>query len=249
MKDTPPQTTQRYSIALPVAKPIFTYLLLGILVVVYILQALSELFIGNDLLFYFGGKINEFIIGGEYWRLITPIFLHGSLAHLGSNALGLFVFGTRVESLFGHRRFLIVYLLAGVAGVVASFIFSAQPSLGASGAIFGLLGAFTVYFFDNRNKFGERGNAYLRDMLVLIGIQLFVSFRPGIDLWGHVGGLIGGAAVSLFIAPKWRVDIDSITGMPTLGDDHPLNLWRGCIVFIFAFALLFITFFVAALRW
>lgn len=249
MKDTPPQTTQRYSIALPVAKPIFTYLLLGILVVVYILQALSELFIGNDLLFYFGGKINEFIIGGEYWRLITPIFLHGSLAHLGSNALGLFVFGTRVESLFGHRRFLIVYLLAGVAGVVASFIFSAQPSLGASGAIFGLLGAFTVYFFNNRSKFGDRGNAYLRDMIVLIGIQLFVSFRPGIDLWGHVGGLIGGAAVSLFIAPKWRVDMDSTTGLPTLGDDHPLNLWRGCIVFIFAFALLFITFFVAALRW
>ena len=85
-------------------------------------------------------------------------------------------------------------------------------------------------------------------MLVLIGIQLFVSFRPGIDLWGHVGGLIGGAAVSLFIAPKWRVDIDPTTGMPTLGDDHPLNLWRGCIVLIFAFALLFITFFVSALR-
>jgi len=234
--------------ALPAAKPIFTYSLLGTLVVVYILQALSELIIGEDLLFYFGGKINEFIIGGEYWRLVTPIFLHGSLAHLGSNALGLFIFGTRVESLFGHRRFLVVYLLSGMAGVVASFIFSAQPSLGASGAIFGLLGAFTVYFFNNRSKFGDRGNAYLRDMLVLIGIQLFVSFRPGIDLWGHVGGLIGGVAVSLFIAPQWRVDIDATTGVPTLGDDHPLNVWRGCLALILALALLLVTFFVAALR-
>ena len=248
MNETYPQTTPPIAVALPVVKPIITYSLLGILVVVYILQALSELFWGDDLLFYFGGKINEFIIAGEYWRLLTPVFLHGSLAHLGSNALGLFVFGTRVESLFGHRRFLIVYLLSGITGVVASFIFSPNPSLGASGAIFGLLGAFTIYFFNNRSKFGERGNAYLRDMLVLIGIQLVVSFRPGIDLWGHVGGLIGGAAVSLFIAPKWRVEIDPTTGMPTLGDDHPLNLWRGCIVFIFAFALLFITFFLAALR-
>lgn len=219
------------------------------LVVVYILQALSEILVGNDLLFYFGGKINDFIMGGEYWRLITPIFLHGNVAHLGSNALGLFIFGTRVESLFGHRRFLVIYLLSGIAGVVASFIFSEQPSLGASGAIFGLLGAFTVYFFNNRSKFGDRGNAYLRDMLVLIGIQLFVSFRPGIDLWGHVGGLIGGAAVSLFIAPQWRVDLNTATGMPTLGDDHPFNLWRGCIVIAFAFALFFITFLVSALRW
>ncbi|MBI5053679.1 MAG: rhomboid family intramembrane serine protease [Chloroflexi bacterium] len=249
MNDTHPQTSHHYSVALPSAKPIFTYLLLGTLVVVYILQALSEIILGDDLLFYFGGKINDFIVSGEYWRLVTPIFLHGSLAHLGSNALSLFIFGVRVESFFGHRRFLIVYLLSGVAGVVASFIFSAQPSLGASGAIFGLLGAFTVYFFNNRSKFGDRGNAYLRDMLVLIGIQLFVSFRPGIDLWGHVGGLIGGAAVSLFIAPQWRVDIDPTTGLPTLGDDHPLNLWRGCIVLIFAFALLLITFFVSALRW
>jgi rhomboid protease GluP len=249
VNDTPPQTSHHYSVALPAAKPIFTYLLLGTLVVVYILQSLSELVIGDDLLFYFGGKINDFIMGGEYWRLITPIFLHGSLAHLGSNALSLFIFGTRVESFFGHRRFLIVYLLSGVAGVIASFILSRNPSLGASGAIFGLLGAFTVYFFSNRNKFGERGNAYLRDMLVLIGIQLFVSFRPGIDLWGHVGGLIGGAAISLIIAPKWRVDLDATTGMPTLGDDHPLNLWRTCLVAVFAFALLFITFFVSALRW
>jgi len=249
VNNTPPPTAHRYSVALPTSKPIFTYMMLGALVVVYILQALSEIIIGDDLLFYFGGKINEFIIGGEYWRLVTPMFLHGSLTHLGSNALSLFIFGARVESFFGHRRFLIVYLLSGVAGVVASFIFSPSPSLGASGAIFGLLGAFTVYFFNNRSKFGERGSAYLRDMLVLIGIQIFISFRPGIDWWGHLGGLIGGAAVSLIIAPQWRVDLDTTTGLPTLGDDHPLNVWRGCLAFIFAFALLFITFFVSALRW
>ena len=104
MNDTPPPS-HRYSVALPAAKPIFTYLLLGTLVVVYILQALSEIITGDDLLFYFGGKINDFIIGGEYWRLLTPIFLHGSLAHLGSNALSLFIFGVRVRIIFWASSF------------------------------------------------------------------------------------------------------------------------------------------------
>lgn len=248
MNNSPSTDTRGYSIALPNEKPIFTYIILGITVVIFLLQLASESLTGDDLLFYFGGKINQFIIAGEYWRLFTPIFLHADLTHLGSNMLSLAIFGSRVESLFGHRRFLLIYFIAGIAGTVASFIFSINPSLGASGAIFGIIGAFTLYLYTNRQNFGGRGSAYFRDMLILIGINLFVSFRPGIDLWGHIGGLIGGAILGLVIAPHWRVELDPITGMPTLGDDHSLNLTRWLASFAILFVLFLITFSISLLR-
>ena len=101
-------------------------------------------------------------------------------------------------------RYLAIYILAGLFGSLASFAFSSAISAGASGAIFGLAGAITVYFLRYRENFGARGRALLQNMLVVIGINLiFGVVMPGIDNWGHMGGLIGGCLVTWGLLPRY----------------------------------------------
>lgn len=131
-------------------------------------------------------------INGEWYRLLTSVFLHGSLLHLAFNMYVLFVLGPPLERLLGHVRFLILFLIAGLGGAVASFAFSSvnTVSVGASGAIFGLMGALVVA--------GRHLKADITQVLVLIGINVVIGFiAPGIDWRAHLGGLITGAAVAL----------------------------------------------------
>jgi len=130
----------------------------------------------------------------EPWRMVTSLFVHstGSILHLGLNMVSLFLFGPMLERAVGRLRFLVLYLLSGFGGSVAVLLLSyGTPVLGASGAIFGLLGAFFVI----QRKFG--GNT--TGLLVVIGLNLVAGFWPGTNIsWqAHVGGLIVGAAVAL----------------------------------------------------
>jgi rhomboid protease GluP len=111
--------------------------------------------LGFDVPAALGMKVNELIIHGQIWRLITPVLLHGSILHLGFNMYALYILGPGLERFYGHWRFLTLYLLAGFAGNVMSFIFSPNPSLGASTAIFGLLGAQGVFLYHNRGIYGR----------------------------------------------------------------------------------------------
>jgi len=199
---------------MPHHKPKVTPVLLVITILMFILQFVLEMSTGIDLPFLYGGKINEFIRIGQVWRLITPIFLHGSLIHLGFNMYALYILGRRMENYYGHKRFLTLYLLSGFAGNVLSFVFSSKPSLGASTAIFGLLAAEGVFLVQNWKLFGpERTRQAIFNLVFILLINLAYGFVPGtnIDNLGHIGGLIGG----IFFAWKGG-PILNIIGQPPL---------------------------------
>jgi rhomboid protease GluP len=169
---------------------------------VFLLQNLSIYLLGDDYLVAFGAKSNPDVINGELWRLITPLVLHGSLIHIGFNMYALFVIGPGLERYYGRLRFLLLYLLGGIAGNVASFYFSVDPSIGASTAIFGLIAAQGVFIYRNREFFGTQARPMIMNTLVIIAINFFLgSTLPGIDNWGHLGGLIGGFAFAWFAGP------------------------------------------------
>ena len=192
-------------IHLPKVTPWVTYTLMGVTVAVFILQTLTEYFLGIDLPAAFGMKYNEAIRAGEVWRLISPVFLHGSFLHIGFNMYALYVLGPGLERHYGHRRFLLLYLVGGFCGNVASFLFSPNPSLGASTAMFAMVAAQAVFIFRNRFMFGANFRTMLVNIVGVIVINLILGLSPGIDNLGHLGGLLGGLAFSWFAGPQMVV--------------------------------------------
>ena len=192
-------------INLPLVRPYVTYAFIGLCVVVYILQLLSQNFLGGDYPAALGAKINEAIMAGQYWRLFTPLLLHGSILHIGFNMYALYIIGPGLERYYGNLRFFMLYMLGGFAGNVFSFWFSAADSYGASTAIFGLVVAEALFIYKNRFLFGNRAGAMIRNVVVIIIINLILGLSPGIDNWGHLGGLVGGAAFAWFAGPVFKV--------------------------------------------
>ena len=135
------------------SKPIVTYSLLAIIWgVFFAMSAVSHWHISSfpdQVCDLFGDKQNSRIITGghlvQWWRFITPIFLHGGLLHICVNSFSLYIIGKQLEPFYGSRRYFLIFMAAGIAGVLASFRFSQNPSLGASGALFGLVGAGIVF--------------------------------------------------------------------------------------------------------
>ncbi|MCW5877559.1 MAG: rhomboid family intramembrane serine protease [Anaerolineales bacterium] len=196
-------------------RPWVVYALLAVTILVFLLQlgtqdprlAINGMACGN-LPTCIGVKINQLILEGQWWRLITPILLHGSVLHLGFNMYALYVLGPEVEHHYGHLTFLVLYLLSGFSGVVLSFMFTVQPSLGASSSIFGMLAAHAVFVFRNRNIFGAQGQAVMRSILNVALINLLISLTPGVDGWGHLGGAIGGGLFAGLAAPLYKIEKD-----------------------------------------
>lgn len=186
--------------------PLVTYSLLGITVLIFLLQSAGRTLTGIDLVGNLGLKVNELILRGEYWRLLTPVFLHGSLVHLGFNMYALFIFGPGLERYYGHLRFALLYFLGGFAGNVMSFMFSAAPSLGSSTAIFGLLGAEAVFLYRNQGLFGGVARRALYNLIMIALVNLLIGLSPGIDNWGHIGGLAGGTLFAWIGGPVLRLD-------------------------------------------
>jgi rhomboid protease GluP len=174
----------------------------------------------------FGMKVNFLVAQGEIWRLFTAMFLHIGVLHLLSNLYALHSLGPLVEGYFGHRRFLVIYLLGGLFGSVASYVFSDAPSAGASGAIFALIGALTLYFFRYRDYFGARGQQMVQNMLLVIIVNLLFGFSvPFIDNWGHIGGLLGGALLALGLIPRYRPPDPMRLGAQII-EEAPNHLWE-----------------------
>ncbi|MBG7610183.1 MAG: rhomboid family intramembrane serine protease, partial [Anaerolineae bacterium] len=117
-------STRSVSVKMPAKKPYITYVVLGLTIMVYLLQIGSESLLGSDLPAFYGVKVNELIAAGQFWRLITPVLLHGSALHIGFNMYALHLFGPGIEKHFGHMRFLALYLLAGFGGNVFSMMFT-----------------------------------------------------------------------------------------------------------------------------
>ncbi len=172
------------------AKPLFTYVFLGLQVFVFMLLEMSGGSTNPLVLLTFGAKYNPLILEGEWWRLITPVFLHIGFLHLFMNSLALYYLGIAVERIYGRLRFLFIYLFSGFFGALASFIFSPHLSAGASGAIFGLFGALLFFGTEHRQTFFRTMGM---NIIILIVINIVFSLVvPSIDMAGHFGGLIGG---------------------------------------------------------
>jgi rhomboid protease GluP len=199
---TPPSTVPGgQSVVRLVYRPYVTYSLIGICVVVYLLQLATQTFLGVDIPTAWGVKANDLIMQGQIWRFITPIFLHGSILHIGFNMYALFYIGPTLERFYGRWRYLTLFLLSGFAGNVFSFMFSPYQSLGASTAIFGLLGAEGVLIYQNREVFGNIARRALTQVIMIAVVNLIIGLTPGIDNFGHIGGLIGGTLFAWFGGP------------------------------------------------
>ena len=200
-------TPQSVRVSLPRSAPYVTYSIIAITVIFYVLQLASVSMYGTDLLILYGARINEAIQQGQLWRFLTPALLHGSLPHIGFNMYALLSFGTGLERHFGHGRFLLLYLLGAFTGNVASFLFSNGYSVGASTAIFGLLGAEAVFLIQNRKVFAGQFRSAIGNIIFIAAINLFIiGSLPGIDNWGHIGGLLGGIMFTSFAGPLWEVE-------------------------------------------
>jgi rhomboid protease GluP len=153
----------------------------------------------------YGAKVNSLIVRGQWWRLVTPIFIHASLLHFFFNAYALYVLGREIERFYGAGRFLLVFFFAGVCGTTASLWLSRADSVGASGGIFGLIGAEAVLLYRNRRLLGERAQAGLRNIILIAAVNLFIGLQAGsrIDNWAHLGGLVGGLAMAWAVGPVW----------------------------------------------
>ena len=153
-----------------------------------------------------GAKFGPLIADGEYWRLVLPMFLHVGFFHLLTNLFGLIIFGSMVERIFGARNFVAIYLAAGVIGNVASFVAGPNLSVGASGAVFGIFGAFGVYLLLNRRLLGQVGRQQLTSIGVIVAINIVFGLSvSGIDNAAHIGGLVAGGLIAFFIAPRERL--------------------------------------------
>jgi len=207
----PPSTPQpvpptgRVPVSMPATPPRLTYTILGVTVAVYLLQMVTQYVFGYDLAVSLGAKANDAIRAGQLWRFFTPMLLHGSILHIGFNMYALYIFGIGLERRYGHGRFLLLYILSGFAGTVFSFLFSSAYSIGASGAIFGLVGAEGIFLFQNRKLFGSQVRAALNNVIFVVVINLVLGLQPGIDNWAHIGGLMGGLIFAWFAGPYWEV--------------------------------------------
>lgn len=207
----PPQvgTMREVQVQPPKGQPVVTYTLLVISILMYLLQLATQYMLGGvDLPALYGMKINQFIVDGQLWRLITPMFLHGSILHLAFNMYALLIFGPGLERYYRHGRYLALYFISGFAGNVISFLFTDAPSLGSSTAIFGLLGAEAVFLYRHRELFGRSSQRALVNLITIAVLNLFIGFSPGsrIDNWGHIGGLLGGTLFAWFAGPLLRVE-------------------------------------------
>jgi len=222
----PPGTPRpvRAAFTPPAKTPYVTYTVMGITILVFIIQWGTESLLGVDLPAAYGMKVNALIAQGQLWRLFTPMLLHAGIIHILFNMYALRVLGPGLERQYGHGRFLLLYVLAGFAGNVASMALSAAPSLGASTSLFGLFGAEGVFLYHNRALFGDRARAALNQIVMLAVINLAIGLSPGIDNWGHIGGLIGGVLFAWFAGPLLK--LEGIAPAYSVKDHRePVNVW------------------------
>lgn len=177
-------------------KPVITYALIVLNIMVYLFMILYDV---DGTYFYALANNYEFVQNGQIYRLLTSMFLHSDIIHIACNMYALYILGPQVERYYGKTKFLLIYLLSGLLGSIFSCAFMSADtiSIGASGAIFGLLGSIAYFTYYYRATL----QGLLRSQVVpVILLNLAIGFMvPGIDISGHIGGLIGGILVSMGI--------------------------------------------------
>lgn len=183
--------------------PPMTLTLIAVLVAVFGWQLASKAFASEAALVDAGALVRNRVLEGEYWRMLSATLLHGSFNHLLGNCLALYILGMAGEHALGAWRLLVIYVASGLAGSLASVLTGPGPSVGASGAICGLMGAVVLILYRYRRVYHVRDKEIA---LVLAGWASYTilvgAIDPRIDNWAHFGGLIGGAVMALGIRPR-----------------------------------------------
>ena len=186
-----------------------TYTLLAVSILVYVLQVASQLLLGEDLVMLWLMKVPaSFVVRwGQWWRLWTPLFVHGGLTHLAFNMYALYLYGPTLERLLGKGWFLALYFTAGLWGNALSAVLNPGFAVGASSAVFGVFAALWLLMRRHREILGLWGQRVMQAMWSLIGVNLLLGFvLPRVDNWGHIGGALGGLAFIALAGPRWRLE-------------------------------------------
>ncbi|MDB1924454.1 rhomboid family intramembrane serine protease [Clostridium tertium] len=187
-----------------------TYTIIILNILLYLIEVIkSRNLIDIDIytLIQMGAKVNVLINSGEIYRLLTSAFLHGGIIHIFFNMSALNIIGREVEAVYGSKRYIAIYVISALGGSVVSYLFKPNSiSVGASGAIFGLLGAMLIFGLKERDKIGKQ---YMKNILETIGLNVIIGITiPNIDNFAHLGGLILGAITSFILFKKKNFKIN-----------------------------------------
>jgi rhomboid protease GluP len=220
------------------SKVFFSYLILAINVLLFVLMVMVGMKSGSgvesfitsapgNVLQDFGSLNSALVKQGEWWRLVTPNFLHIGLVHLLFNSYALSQIAPLAEEIYGEQKFISIYLLTGILSFIGSYVFAINGA-GASGALFGLIGLLAAYGY---RQGGVYGKGLMKSMLIWGGINIMIGFAvPGINNVAHIGGFISGGALGFLIKGEH----------PTTA--RTANLWNACavisvVIIISSFAL------------
>ncbi|MEI3611706.1 rhomboid family intramembrane serine protease [Pseudogracilibacillus sp. SO30301A] len=192
---------KQYENVFTFGKPRFTYIFIALNIFMFLMLELNGGSLNIETLIQSGAKYNPAIVEGEWWRIVSSMFLHIGALHLFMNMLALYYLGTVVERIFGTARFVIIYFLAGIGGGLTSFAFNVHVAAGASGALFGLFGALLFFGIIYKRLFFQTMG---KNLIFILAINLVFGFLvPQIDMGAHVGGLIMGfIAASITYVPN-----------------------------------------------
>ncbi|MBN1874159.1 MAG: rhomboid family intramembrane serine protease [Anaerolineae bacterium] len=189
------------SYRLPSSRVVVTYVIIGLNIVIFLLTLLAQ-----NLMYGLGGLVPAWVVTDkEWWRLLTTGFLHGDVIHIFSNLYALYALGRQVERLFGPGRFTLIYLVGLLGASILVTLLGRLDSLtvGASGAVMGVLGALFIYYRQYREQLSG-GRWYAQELLKTAGLNLIIGFLPGISMWGHLGGFLAGAMVGWALSPHYH---------------------------------------------
>jgi rhomboid protease GluP len=182
--------------------PPVTLAVLVLLAAIFVVEVRVGALASKESIIAMGALARERVVAGEYWRLLTAPWLHGGTEHLVGNGIALYILGMVCEAAFGRAQLVVLYVLSGLAGSLVSMLVSAGPSVGASGAIFGLQGAAIVLLRR------ERDRLLVRDRRVGFVLLIWAIYTiaggltdPFIDNGAHIGGALGGALIALRLRP------------------------------------------------
>jgi len=174
-----------------------TYILIALNIAVYIYTSVEGgNFLDTDFtMIYTYGQVNAFVFQGAYWQLLTSMFIHANIAHIAGNMLFLLIFGLRSEEMFSLPEYLAIYFIGGLTGNLLSLLLPDIISVGASGAIFALFGAATIYA---RRSVSQS----IIGALIYAFFLLFLSSGPGVNAFAHIGGLLAGLLIGYVLATR-----------------------------------------------
>lgn len=155
----------------------------------------------------YGAKINHLILLGEWWRLLTPMFLHSGVLHIALGCWVLLCFGPQVCKAYGSFPFFLIYVLGGISGNLISFLHTAEPTVGGTGPAFALIGAWLIYQVQNKDMLGKEAAKSMMDKAIIATAISFVlsNFGP-IDDWAHFGATLMGIAYGYLVCPSAQVE-------------------------------------------